>query len=195
MDLSAATFENIDEVRQAVDPKVFNQALGSTVRRLSDRVGTLVSKEVRTTYPIKASAISSVLRKRFDNSTAVPARLLIYSAARISLRHFATRAPKPVIKTARGPRVGAKVKDRKKSPPRIVSGGFWGRTPGGTEQIFKRQTATSDSKIKKLTGPSVSQMVRGIDVLDAVQKFVEDNADDILRQNLDHFQKRRIGVR
>lgn len=187
------SFENIEELRSSVDQKVFSQAVGSTVKQLSDKAGTLISQEVRKKYPVKAGTVKAALRKRFDNSSQVPARLLIYAASRISLRHFATASPKPVVISPRGKRRGAKVKDRKDLPARIVPGGFWGKG-GGTEQIYKRK-GRSRKPIEKLTGPSVSQMVRGSDVLDAIQKHVEENANPLLRKNLDHFQKRRIGVR
>lgn len=190
------TFENIDEIRQHTDPKVFSQAVGSTVRRLSDRAATLISKEVRKDYPVKARTIADALTKKFNNNAAIPERLLIYTATRISLSKYATGSPRPVVMSSRGRRYGARVKDRKGMPPRIVPGAFWGTAQtSGSEQIFSRKTRSSNSKIKKLTGPSVSQMVRGTDVLDAIQKHVEDNATNLLRQNLDHFQKRRIGIR
>jgi hypothetical protein len=190
------SFENIDEIRKSVDPKIFAQAVGSTIRQLSDKAEVQIARAIQARYPIKRATIRQAVQKHYDNSDSLPARILRYRASRISLRHYATKSPRPAIKTTRGIRYGAKVKDRKGAPPRIVPGGFFGTAKSsGSSQIFARVSERSDSKLKKLTGPSVSQLVRGESVQNQVAQFVRENADQLLAKNLDHFQKRRIGVR
>jgi len=195
------SFDDLAAVRALIAPEVYQNALNATVKRLSDQVATVISREVRANYPLKQSDINKVLRRGFKATGAMPERILSYYAARVSLRHFASKAS-PKIKTARGVRYGVKVKIRKSAPLKIKRTAFKGKSRagdidgGGAEQIFARiDQNNSASKLKKLTGPSASQMVRGKHVIAAVDKFLEENRDRILQQNIYHFLQKHRGVR
>lgn len=212
MDLRIS-FENLPEVRAALNPQVYNQALASTIKKLSDQAATQISVNVRKNYAVSASEVKKRLRmiSRHTEAGMVPERLLIYFSARISLRHFAPAGQKakgkgPRIKTARGVRFGASARVYKPLGTKLKKGAFWGRAIRGDVdsaeeasnglQIFARvDQEDSKSKLGKLTGPSVSQMVRGWDVIANVNAFIADNRDRILENEINHFLAKYRGLR
>lgn len=196
-------FDNLEEVKQFYDPLLVEKAAHETVKQLHSKAATLVSKEARENYAIKARDIRLALKKRVTTQGGIPVGYLVYTGARVSLRRFSSyggagepaQRARPKVKTRAGGRRGARVRVVKKRPSRIVKGAFWGRGAGGGEwQIFKR-IGLSRLKIKKLTGPSIAHMVRNDESIQAINDLVGREGNGMLIHNLDHFVQRKTGLR
>jgi len=187
-------FENLEQLRQVYDPAVVEKAAYQTVKQLQAKAATEISKTVRQRYNVSAAAIKSVMKPRLRVSAGVPTGFLIYLSKRISLRHYATGA-RPKIKTRRGIRYGARVKEYKNERAQIVPGAFFGTAKNsGSGQIFQR-LGPSRLKIKKLTGPAIAQMVGGEAPIKALNDLVQREGDEKFAHNLDHFLKKQTGIR
>ena len=204
------TFKNIEQVKKAYNPAIVNKATRSAIRKLTTSVAKAISKEITKTYFVRAGDIKSVLNIRFRHTPqGHSVGFLAYASRRLSLRYFTPErgasgkaTPKqrarPKVKSTRGIRLGARSRVRKTRPARIVPRGFWGRVgkgKNGAWQIFQRITSANDSKVRKLTGPSISQMARNTGALAAADKLLQDKADKVLSHELDHFIKRHAGLR
>ena len=189
-------FDNLEQIKQVYDPIIVEKATFSTIKQLHSKSATLVSKAVRDKYAVNVKAVKSVLKPRLTTgSDGIPTGYLVYLSKRISLRHFATRASRPKIKTKRGDRYGARVKVRKDRRAAIVPGAFWGTAKdSGEQQIFQR-IGLSRLKIKKLTAPAIAQMVRGEAPINAIDDLMNREANKKLAHNLDHFIQKKIGTR
>ncbi|MFT5766740.1 MAG: hypothetical protein ACI9DH_000559 [Halioglobus sp.] len=197
-------FENLKELRQVYDPEILEKATRATIKQLNGQAATLISKAIRDNYKIKAGDIKQALDPRISTQNGIPSGFLIYTSKRISLRHFSGGKPHklntPKVKTARGVRRGAKATITKRRGKRQIKGGFWGKGRAGGEdgagewQIFQRM-GLSRLKVRKLTGPSISHMARGKAPLNAINQLVDNKASKLLENNLDHFIKRRAGIR
>lgn len=196
------TFENMDQLRQVYDPAVVEKAAYQTVKQLQAKAATEISKTVRQRYNVSAAAIKSVMKPRLRVSAGVPTGFLIYLSKRISLRHYAT-GTRPKIKTRRGIRYGARVKEYKNERAKIQPGAFFGTAKdSGSGQIFVRYTNGKRMKsnpkkaaIKKLTGPAIAQMVGGEAPIKALNDLVQREGDEKFAHNLDHFLKKQTGIR
>lgn len=201
-------FENIDEIRRVYDSDIVTKATRGAVIRLRDRTATQVGKAVRTRYPVKKREVADAMRKRTRERTNNVEGLLIYTSRRLSLPRFATqRAPtrsnRPRVQTRRGPRYGAKVQIIKGRGHRQLRGAvFWGRARTGqgsngrgqgTWQIWTREGRARDS-IRRLTGPSISHMVRSQSVQRVIADFARYNADKILIDRFNFYIGRRAGI-
>jgi hypothetical protein len=187
-------FENLEQLRQVYDPAVVEKAAHATVKQLQSKAATEISKTVRQRYNVSAAAIKSVMTPRVKVSGGVPTGFLIYLSKRISLRHYATGS-RPKIKTRRGIRYGARVKEYRSKRAEIVPGAFFGTAKtSGSGQIFQR-LGPSRLKIKKLTGPAIAQMVGGEAPIKALNDLVQREGDEKFAHNLDHFLKKQTGIR
>lgn len=210
------SFDNLDEITKAYDPKVVRAALFSTIRKLNSQSSTQVSKAITSRYNIKAKEVKAAMVKRVREQGDIPVGFLVYTSKRISLRKFAKqngkappeRSARPRVKSARGKRLGARVRVVKGRGTHIVPGGFWGKGRAGKEdgagtwQIFQRMGVPrrnprykGDEKLRKLTGPSIAHMARGDKAIEAANKLVRDKADTILAHELDHRLLRKAGLR
>jgi len=202
-------FDNLEEVKQFYDPIIVEKAAYSTINQLHKKAATLVGRAVRDKYSIKVRDIKSALKSRVVIQGGVPSGYLIYTSKRISLRHFASGGRpstrnRPRVKTARGMRRGAKIKVTKMRAARLIKGAFWGQGAIGSGagkmlgegewQVFQR-IGLGRLKIRKLTGPSISHMVRGKAPLNAINQLVQDQAEKMLAHNLDHFLRTKTGIR
>jgi hypothetical protein len=188
-------FDNLDALRRAYDPALVNQAARSTIRDLQGKAATIVSRSVREKYNVSASAVKSALKNsKVIEQDGAPAGYLIYLSKRISLSYFATAA-RPKVKTTRGVRYGARAKLYKRERATIVKGGFFGTAKtSGSAQIFQR-TGDARLPIRKLTAPSISQMVGGGEPLQALDKLVREEGDTKFAQNLEYFMQKQMGLR
>lgn len=196
-------FENIDEIRQVYDSDIVTKATRGAVIRLRDRTSTQVGKAVRKRYAVRNHEVTDARRKRTRERTNNVEGLLIYTSRRLSLPRFATqrmptRSNRPRVQTRRGPRYGAKVQIIKGRGHRQLRGAvFWGRARAGQGQgawqIWAREGRARDG-IRRLTGPSISHMVRSQSVQRVIADFARHNADKILIDRLNFYTGRRAGI-
>ena len=203
-------FDNLDEMRAAYDPQAVDRAAASAIRRLHSKAATKVSKAIRDTYAIKAGEVSKALKKRVLFRSGRPEGFLIYTGKRLSLRQFtgysgAGEPPqrvRPKVSTRAGVRRGVRARVAKNRPSIIIPAAFWGRGRAGREdgagawQIFQRiDQSDPDSRIRKLTGPSIAHMARGNAPLDEINQMMRDEGNDVLANELDNQLRRRAGLR
>lgn len=201
-------FENIDEIRRIYDSDIVTKAIRGAVIRLRDRTATQVGKAVRKRYTVRKHEVADAMRKRARERTNNVEGLLIYTSRRLSLPRFATqrtptRANRPRVRTRRGPRYGAKVQMIKGHGHRQLRGAvFWGRARAGQGengrgqgawQIWTREGRARDG-IRRLTGPSISHMVRSQSVQRVIADFARDSADQFLIDRLNFYTGRRAGI-
>lgn len=211
-----ATFDNMDELLKANDPKIVRAAARSTIKKLNNQAATQVSKAIRSRYNIKARDVKSSMIKRVREKGDIPVGFLVYTGKRISLRKFAShngnappsRSARPRVKSGRGNRYGARVRVVKSRGSHIVPDGFWGKgrvgqeDGAGTWQIFQRMGVPrgdprykGDEKLRKLTGPSIAHMARSDKAIEAANVLVQSKADGILAHELEHRILRQAGLR
>lgn len=201
-------FEGLEEAKQVYDPILVERAAGSTIKQLHNKAATLVSREVRKKYSIKVRDITATLKKRIVYRDGVPSGFLVYTSKRTSLSRFTSykgvgvpaQHARPKVRSRRGLRRGARVRVVRSRPAKVVDGAFWGKGRAGLAdgagewQIFRR-IGLGRLPVKKLTGPAIAQMVRGDDVLEAINDLMDGEADALLSKNLDHFILRKAGIR
>jgi len=200
------SFSNLDELYRVYDPQLVDRAASDATWRLRTPVKNAVAKSIAQTYNITQGGVNQALRvarrKRESHET-----LLIYQSKRPSLPRFSskrtpTRGNRPKVKTRRGTRYGAKARIVKSRGQRLIQGAFWGRGRAGTSEegrgagawLIWIRTGRARSDIKKLTGPSVSQLVSTRSARAAADRVMESKSDEILKQRLDFYLGRRAGV-
>jgi len=196
------SFDNMEEIRRVYDPILVERATRTAISKLTTTASKEVSLAVRDKYQIKAGRIKQSLKRRITARSQVEARgFLIYTSPRLSLANFASRtgsgAPgrsaRPKIKTARGMRLGARVRVLRNRPSKVVKGAFWAPGTGGVWQIWKRETEAR-RPIRKLAGPSVSHMIRSAEALSAVEKTLQARSTIEIAAAIKFHSGRRAGV-
>jgi len=200
-------FDGLEKLIKQLDPAIIEKAQRSAIRKIGDQAATQVSRKIRQHYPVSATQMRDILKKGTFQHRGTSARILRYSGERLSLRHFSTtskdaygspkKVARPRVKSRRGTRYGARTRDQKKKPRRIVNRGFWGRgRNNGIHQIFQRSVEDDpQSSLVKLTGPSIPHMVRNTDVIAVFEAYVGANLGRVFQHELDHFMKKARGTR
>lgn len=202
-------FDNLDEVRAAYSPTVVERATRDTMKRLSAQAKTALSKEITRIYAIKAPEVKGAMLTRTRERAGEHVAYIVFEGRRLSLTRFTsggmspTRGSRPVVRTSRGKRYGARVKIMKSRGAKIIQGPvFWGKARAGRSdegvgkgawQIWKREGPSRDN-IRRLTGPAIPQMARSMSARQAVHDLVQKKADAILADRLNFYSGRRSGV-
>jgi len=174
-------FPFLAEAKRLFDPKIVKNAQRNAVTRVKNKLRTLISKLARKRYNIAAAKISQALKMKITDREGIRSAQLEYTGVRFSLINFGARFRKVITTGRRGKfkgkrirRSGASAKVTKGSSPYLTPGGFIAAGQGGNVQIFQRiEKSNSRSKLRKLTGPAVAQMVSNKVVLDGVDGFLD----------------------
>lgn len=156
-------FIGLKEARAKFDPRLVDKATTSAITKVTKKARTILSKEMRRSYRFTAREIAKTATIiKPPGESGIIKRILLYSGKRPSLAHFKSGRPK-MVKTKRGRRYAAKVKIRKNQKAKVASSGFFGRAQVSMSlQIFQRKDQDDpQSKLEKMTAPSISQVVRG----------------------------------
>jgi len=202
-------FDNLEEIRKVYDPRVVERASRDTMKRLSNQAKTAVAKEITRIYAIKSREVQSAMVVRTRERMGEHVGYIVIDGRRLSLPRFTsggmapTRSSRPIVKTARGKRYGAKAKIMKSRGARVIKGPvFWGKGRAGRGddavgkgawQIWKREGPSRDN-IRRLTGPAIPQMARSKSARESVFGVVQSKADTILADRLNFYSGRRSGV-
>ncbi|NIB44817.1 hypothetical protein HBA55_34875 [Pseudomaricurvus alkylphenolicus] len=197
---------DLPRLRQAFGEETVRRSMNTALTRTRNKVKTSISRSVRDWYSIKTADVKAAVKVSVHvSSDGIMRHVLSYSGFRRSLRHYATKpGVGKVWRTSRGRRVQARVKLYKKQ--HLVEDGFWGAAKFQQDgeqkselQIFKRnpqkrmKSNRKKQQIVKQSAPSISQMVRNVDVLDRFNKLVEEELpvqfDKALRARLGEFDK------
>jgi len=174
-------FPFIEEARKLFDPETVNKAQRLAISAIKGKLKSQISKLARGKYNITAGKISEALKMKIKDTNGLRSAELNYIGRRFGLINFSARFRKVSTTGRRGHlkgskirRVGASAKVTKSSKPYLVPGGFIASGTNGNIQIYQRiERLGSKSKLRKLTGPAVAQMVSDKAVLDGVDDFLD----------------------
>lgn len=188
-------------------PNVLKMAVNDTARKTK----TLISKEVRKEYIIKASDVNQASKQKFATKTKPIATLYYFSPVLPVYKYFKAKAGKlgkgryynPTLKIMMTGKGGspASVKVKKSSAINKVilsEGGidlkaFIATMSSGHTGVFQRQFGKQrgeDGEIKELFGPSVPNMVYGSDGEKGAYPRIENQSHQYLMKRLNHHISR-----
>ncbi len=193
--------DDLDRLQRIFNPAIVRKAHASTVQKTTRKGRTKVSKEVRGIYRFKAAEISksSAILKGDESTDGIASRILLYTGGRPSLIKFKHGKGFRRVKSRRGSRFQARVKERKNASPRSVKDGFIGRAKGGGEQIFQRVKGSRMSsnpkkeKLRKLSGPAIPQSIKNLGVVKSLNEFVAQEMPKQFDQEMDFFMTKALG--
>jgi len=166
--------KGIDELRKALDPKLFDKAKRRTVRRMGQRFRANVSKEIRKDYNVNAKVIKKAISKgEFKDDTY---RFYIKGRT-INLIKFNAR----VLKKG-----GVSIKAIKKGGKRTkLRHAFIAKDKGGNLRIFERK-GKERLPLRSVATLSVPQMFNK-EVMARASRVVTDNFDKEFMHNYEWF--------
>ncbi|WP_028303467.1 phage tail protein [Oceanospirillum maris] len=170
-------YSSLQALSQAYDPEMVEKAFQAALSRTTSKAATLISKDVRKVFAVKAGDIRGALqikRARRDRH-----RVLLYAGGHLPMEKF--KPSSRIIKTtinnhpvngsyrARRQRVTARVR---KDKGRQVLKGAW----IAKGQVMRRSDqADNKSDPWVQYGPAIAQMVDNPKLLDRVQDFVRED--------------------
>lgn len=179
------TVENHKALEKALrkTPEKVNSALARAVNRAVTNVKSNISKQVRENYVIKASDV----KKTLEISKATqkqPVAFVRSVGKRIDLTKFRLSPTSPRPKSP--PKGGYRVQVRKREGLKTVPRGFLLEARGSIG-LFQR-TGSERFPIKRLTGPSVPQMIERKDTME----YIESEAKKMLNNRIQHELDRAL---
>ena len=163
----ANQFPFIAEAKKLFDPMHVKKAQRLTMTSIKGKAKTGVSRSVRKKFVITAKRIAQDLKIRTVDREGLRSAELSYIGNRIGLINFSANFRNVRTVGRRGHLRGSKLR-RKGATARVTKGGGRYLVPGGfivagasgNVQILQRiHKRDSKSKLRKLTGPAVPQMV------------------------------------
>ncbi|WP_447956505.1 hypothetical protein [Vreelandella sp. EE7] len=190
---------NRDQLKQLFDPKDIEKALSWSTNATARKAATLISKEVRQRYDVKAGDIRKRLSiERYDRDIG---RAVLYTGRRLPLSQFKPRERWVTVSSRRrvknGPRKGSMarrrgvtVQVRKNEGRKLVQGGWLAKG-----HILRRKDKgdTQSQPIKRF-GPSIPEMVDNPQVMQAAQDLVREDLPQQFSGRLDYILSRKAGM-
>lgn len=160
--------KGIEEVRKALDPKVFQKVITRTMNKTADQARTAATKKIREEYNIKASRVHEGIST--TKATWQRPEVIIRARGRTpGLQHYDARQT-----TRKG--VTVKVKGVRKT----IKGGFM---PKAIIGIYKRK-GKERLPIKRLFGPSLPSMMKVVGVPE-IEKAVNEKVQKTFEHELE----------
>jgi hypothetical protein len=188
--------KQLQELRKTLDEKSVNTALRWTLDAVTKKARTMISREVRKTYDIKASDIASnVQLQRFDRDAT---RLLLYTGSKTPLEKF-----KPQVKNVRVTvahhRTGKRfqrtyqattLKVRKDRGRRLAKGAFYHGKSVMRRSNKARGGFDSDQAFKQY-GPSIPGMVGHSSILEQFEEMLRNDVGPTFSNRLEYILGKR----
>lgn len=194
-------------LKKAFSPELVDRAVGAALNRTQRKAATAISKMVREDYRrISQKKIKDALKVYPSyEGDAIQARVMRYTGTRIGRVHWKHGSAKTKmgssipgakrVKTSRGLRYQARARYRKGGAFVTAKGGFVGIGKTSNSLQFFERIGESRLKIRKLTGPSVSQMVRGRNELAAIDHVVRNEFPKEFDSAMHQFISKAVGLR
>lgn len=194
-------FPFIAEAKKLFDPSIVNKAQRLSITAIKGKAKTAVSKSVRKKFVVTARRIAQDLKIRMSDKGDLRSAQLDYVGQRIGLINFSANFRKVRTTGRRGHlrgskirRLGATARVSKGSARYLAPGGFIASGTSGNVQIFQRiEKNNSRSKLRKLTGPAVPQMVSQPEVVKDFTNLVEKEFPPTFESKL-NFVLGKIGI-
>lgn len=164
-------------------PEKVNAVLSRAVNRAVTNVKSNISKKVRENYVIKASDVKNTLQ--ISKATQKQPFAFVRSVGkRIDLTKFRLSPSSPRPKNP--PKGGYRMQVMKREGLKTVPRGFLAEARGSIG-MFQR-TGSARFPIKRLTGPSIPQMIERKDTLE----YIESEAKKMLSSRIQHELDRAL---
>lgn len=185
-------FRDLDRLRERLDPKKVDKAMNWTLDAVTRKARTMVSREVRKTYDIRAADVAAQVQiRRIDNNAG---RVLLYTGRRIPLERFKPQV-KNVTVTVSHHKTGTRFKRkyratslriRKDRGRRVARGAFFHNGPVLRRDPNGKGGFDADQAFRQF-GPSVPGMVRHQSVLDQFQSLIQKDAAETFNNRLEYL--------
>ena len=188
MEFVSLRYENLAELQRAFGNDPVRAAVQSAIGKTAKKARTLVSKEVRKTYNIKARDIAQVVSILPQAS----GRVLLWKGGRLPLDHFAPKFGVVTVDVNRGGRVHrakrrqVSVRVRMDRGRQISKHAFWGSGKNSGKQLVFQRADQSDNKseLELKKGPAIPHMVAKVDER-AVSDFVHSDFENQFMHEMD----------
>lgn len=180
------------------DAKEVDKALKWSVNATARKAATLISKDIRSVYAIKAGDIKRHLRiERIEKDAT---RALLYTGGKLPLEQFKPKqrwvavSPKRRVKSgsrkgAGARRRGVSVAVRKGRGRQLVTGGWLAKG-----RVFRRSDKNDNSSTPRPQfGPSIPGMVAHESTIGAAQELVREELPKEFSGRLDYLLKKKAG--
>lgn len=175
---------DIEQLRSLLNPEFLRKAHQSALKATQSQTATQVSRAVRARYNVTQKAIAARLKMGLadEGRTAY----LRWIGSRIGLIEFDGKVKK--VSTERGKRFGATARISKDKPKFLAKGGFIAKGANDNTHIFRRiDQHDNKSKIRRMAGPAIAQMVGSKEVFEDAQRFVAEKYPVVLHDRLKYF--------
>lgn len=188
MELVSLRFGNLSELQEAFGVDPVRAAVQSAIGKTTKKARTLVSKEVRKTYSIKARDIAQVVSILPQAS----GRVLLWKGERLPLHYFAPKFRMAKVdvnrsgKVHRAKRQRVSVRVRKDKGRQFAPDAFVGSGRGsGKRLVFRREDSADNASRPVLqSGPSIPHVVARVDER-AISDFVHDDFENQFMHEMD----------
>lgn len=180
------------------DQGAVEKALRWSVDATSKKAATFISRDLRSTYAIKAGDVKR--RLKIERARRDATRALLYTGRRLPLAQFAPKekwvAASPKRRVRSGPRKGrllrrkgATVRVRKDRGRQLVPGGWLAKG-----HILRRaDQSQSSSQPRMQYGPSIPGMVAHPETINQAQEFVRQDLPEQFSDRLDYLLSKKVG--
>ena len=178
--------------------KLVDKALGWATTAAANKAATLISRDLRDTYVLKASDIKSHLRIRRIERDAT--RALLYTGGRLPLEQFSPKQRWVAVSRKRqvksGPRKGAgarrrgvSIHVRRDRGRQLVAGGWFAK-----EHVLRRARKEDNrSDARRQYGPSIPGMVAHPHTIEAAQQMVRETLPSEFSGRLEYLLDQKTG--
>lgn len=188
MEFVSLRYENLSELQQVFGYDPVRAAVQSAIGKTAKKARTLISKEVRKTYNIKARDIAQVVSILPQGAD----RVLLWKGGRLPLDYFAPKFGMVKVDVNRGGRVHrakrrqVSVRVRKDRGRQISKHAFWGSGKNSGKQLVFQREDQSDNKsdIEMKEGPAIPHMVAKVGDR-AVSDFVRQDFESQFMHEMD----------
>lgn len=192
-------FPFIEEAKKLFDPAIVNKAQRLAITGIKGKAKTLISRTVRRRFNVANARIAKSLKMKNIDRGGLRSASLEYTGQRIGLINFAAKFKRVTTTGSKGRlagkrlrRMGATAKVFKNQRRSLIPGAFIVRGTSGNIQVLQRIDKNNPkSKLRKLTGPAVPQMVSQPDVTRSVNDLLNKEFPQIFESKINFILERQ----
>lgn len=193
--------KGLDDVKKALDPKIYQKAMRATLNDLSSAVSTQVSKQIKERYTLPSARIKQGInvKKAGDDMRAIltfsgkPPGLQHYKAVQTLVNVQRKQTSKGIVtkrfKRARQMMKGVSVEVIRGSR-KLVRGAFLMTTGKGGGGVWRRK-GKDRMPIERKFGPSIKGMFTQMGGKTLAEKIVGERLAKIFQRNVERFEYKR----
>lgn len=191
-------FPFMAEARKLFDPELVNKAQRQSITKIKNKAKTRISRVTRSIYNVSAAKLNAALKMTTIERGQLRAVELEFFGRKIGLINFGAKFKRvrTVGKSGRFAgktihRAGATAKTHKNERRKLRKGGFIAPGANANIQVFERiDSDDPKSKIRKVTGPAIPQMVGQPEVVQAFEDLVDAEYPNIFESQINFLLSR-----